>query len=174
MLYIVNRYVCLCPFLLATYSEYSRSFCQSQAPITIPIGLSGFHGEFSDAFCQIPFDPFGGILANTTWAGVLALRVRALWLQKKYIVWSIYGVYICVMTSFIVTAGIDGSRTFGKSFSSGSQWSNFTHLYSSKHEIQPHRTHLFTRYCSTDRQGCLGISSCARPLLDIPYNLQGV
>lgn len=87
ILYIYNRYIYLCTFLFSVYK------------------LAEFHPDFSDAFCETHNIDFAGhILANLVWAAILTLRVRALWLRKKALVWVIYACYVGSMGTFVVLA----------------------------------------------------------------------
>lgn len=81
---------------------WSRPLCTFHGSST---ELAEFHPDFSDAFCETHNIDFAGhILANLVWAAILTLRVRALWLRKKALVWVIYACYVGSMGTFVVLA----------------------------------------------------------------------
>lgn len=92
VLYIVNRYICLAFFLFATYKT------------------TDFHGKFSDAFCRLPLDSIGFMLGNVANAVILTLRVRALWLQRRVVIWSIYVFFVAAMSTFLITANLSNAE----------------------------------------------------------------
>ena len=78
------------------------------------IEAADFHGVFSDTFCKMPIDFVGHMLANVAWTGTLTLRVRALWLQQKYLVWGIYVFYALTIGTFLITASLANNTMLGE------------------------------------------------------------
>jgi hypothetical protein len=76
--------------------------------------LAGFHGDFSDSYCKIPFDYIGFTLAYFGWTSIMTLRVCALWRQQKMLVRFIKVLWVCVMASVIAIGYLGNKQIAGE------------------------------------------------------------